>query len=312
MVGRRMLVAVVAGWVVTGWAAAAVPATSRAQQAAGPAAEKSMAGRPGGPESLEPPAPSRAQLVAELEANVAKLKAEHKGLTDELEAIATLASQEKATKTAERIRRLISTREKAFQADLASLERRLNGLRRTLTDEDKRARQANRVGAQAPLFALKGPDGKEVKLSDHKGKVVVLEWVDPESPSWVYLATKKTLAGLVAKYKDVVWLGINSAVGASPEADKKIVERYSLPYPVLDDSTGRTTREYGATTSPEVFVIDAKGVIVYLGAIDNSPMGRPQGQAANYLDQALTEVLAGKAVTTPQTKPNGTALGAKR
>jgi peroxiredoxin len=247
-------------------------------------------------------------LIAELEANIAGLKADHKALTDELEAIAALASQENAPKTAERTKRLIQTRQKEFQSELASLERRVNGLQKTLTQEDRKARQADRLGTQAPLFTLKGPDGKEVKLLDFKGKVVVLEWVNPESPIWVYSATKRTIADLTSKHKDVVWLAVNSTSGSSPAVNKKAMDRYSLPYPILDDSTGQTARQYAVTTIPEVHVIDAKGTIVYVGAIDNSPMGRAQGQAINYVDRALTEVSQGKPVTIPQTKPYGTPV----
>ncbi len=308
MHGRRILVGMVAGWVMAGSVIAAVAVVSSVEQPAGPAAEKSAPAKPGGPAAVEPSSPSRTQLIAELEASIARLKADQKALTDELQAIAALASQENASKTAERTKRLIQTRKKEFQSELASLERRLSGLQRTLNDEDRKARQANRLGSQAPLFSLKAPDGKEVKLSDFKGKVVVLEWVNPDSPFWVYSATKRTIADLANKHKDVVWLAINSTSGSSPAANKRTMDRYSLPYPILDDSTGQTARQYAATTTPQVHVVDAKGTIVYVGAIDNSPMGRAQGQAINYVDRALTEVSEGKPVTTPQIKPYGTSV----
>jgi peroxiredoxin len=308
MHGRRILVGVVAGWVMAGSAIAAVAAVSALERPAGPAVERSGQARPGGPAPVEPSSPSRTQLIAELEASIASLKADHKALTDELQAIAALANQENSPKTAERTKRLIQTRQKEFQSELMSLERRLNGLQKTLNEEDRKARQANRLGTQAPLFSLKGPDGKEVKLSDFKGKIVVLEWVNPDSPSWVYSATKKTMADLTSKHKDVVWLAIHSTSGSSAAANKRAMDRYSLPYPILDDSTGQTARQYAATTTPEVYVIDAKGTIVYVGAIDNSPMGRAQGQAINYVDRALTEVSEGKPVTIPQTKPYGTPV----
>jgi peroxiredoxin len=306
MYGQKILIGMVAGWVMAGSVIAVAAVASPAEQA-GPAPEPTPA-RPGGPALAEPTSPSRTQLIAELEARIARLKADHKALTDELQAIADQARQENASKTAERIRRLIQTRQKEYQSELASLERRQSGLQKTLSEEDRKARQANRLGTQAPLFSLKGPDGKEVKLSDFKGKVVVLEWVNPESPFWVYGATKRTIADLKGKYKDVVWMGINSTSGSSPSVNKKAMDRYSLPYPILDDSTGQTAKQYAVTMVPEVYVVDAKGTIVYVGAIDNSPMGRAQGQPVNYVDRALAEVLEGRPVSIPQTKPYGTAV----
>jgi hypothetical protein len=54
-----------------------------------------------------------------------------------------------------------------------------------------------------------------------------------------------------------------------------------------------------------MYIIDAKGDIVYEGAIDNSPMGREKEGVINYVDKALEEIIGGKAVSTPKTKPYG-------
>jgi peroxiredoxin len=164
---------------------------------------------------------------------------------------------------------------------------------------------------QAPKFTLKNYDGKEVSLSDYAGKIVVLEWFNYECPFVVYHYEKpKTMAGLAAKYKDkdVVWLAVNSTKHLTTEKDKAFAEEHKLTYAILDDRSGKVGRAYSAKTTPHMFIIDAKGKIVYDGGIDNSPMGSKKKKATNYVDKALAELAAGKAVSTPKTKPYGCSV----
>ncbi|NIP25799.1 MAG: redoxin domain-containing protein [Phycisphaerae bacterium] len=114
---------------------------------------------------------------------------------------------------------------------------------------------------------------------------------------------------LANKYKDknVVWLAVNSTSHTTPEANKKFAEQQKLPYPILDDRSGRVGHAYGAKTTPHMYIINPRGRIVYEGAIDNSPLGKtPEGKdLVNHVDKALGEITAGKMVTTKETKPYG-------
>ncbi|UCF42403.1 MAG: thioredoxin family protein [Planctomycetota bacterium] len=164
---------------------------------------------------------------------------------------------------------------------------------------------------KAPQFTLKNYDGKEVSLSDYAGKTVVLEWFNYECPFVLYHYEKpKTMAGLADKYKDkdVVWLAVNSTKHLSVEKNENFAEKHNLTYPILDDRSGKVGRAYGAKTTPHMFIIDAKDKIVYDGAIDDSPMGNKKEDAVNYVDKALAELTAGKAVSTPKTKPYGCSV----
>lgn len=163
---------------------------------------------------------------------------------------------------------------------------------------------------KAPAFTLKNYDGQEIKLSDYKGKIVVLEWFNYECPFVIYhYDQKSTMVDLANKYKDknVVWLAINSTKHLTAEKNKQFATTHNLPYPILDDHTGEVGRAYGATNTPHMFIIDGQGNIVYEGAIDNAPLGKtPEGQQLiNYVDKALTELTAGKKVTQALTKPYG-------
>ncbi|MDH7599088.1 MAG: redoxin domain-containing protein [Sedimentisphaerales bacterium] len=269
---------------------------------------------PAGPNTpLDPAATSiRVQLQSELQARINTLKAEQKALLAELYAILDLAEQEKATKTAERILALIRAKQADYQKELNSLETRLNRLKRALSEQDKQELLTRRAGTSAPLFQLTDQDGKTVRLSDYRGKVVVLEWIDPNCPFWRYHVQRGTLKQLAEEYKDkgVVWLAINSCEWSNRRQNQRIVSRFQLPYPVLDDHTGRRAKEYVATNTPYVVIIGPDGLIAYNGAVDNAPLGRAQGPLINYVQKALSELLEGKTVMIKYAKPYGTPIKA--
>lgn len=171
------------------------------------------------------------------------------------------------------------------------------------------------VGKTAPDFTLKALDGKDVKLSSFKGKVVVLEWFNPGCP---YVKKSHTVGSLIdtAKKhtaKGVVWLAINSGAagkqGHEPALNAQSAKTWAMAHPILRDIDGTVGKAYGATNTPHMFVIDKKGVVAYAGAIDNSPDAERKsaegGTLINYVDAAVAAVTAGKAVKTAQTKAYG-------
>jgi peroxiredoxin len=174
------------------------------------------------------------------------------------------------------------------------------------------------VGKAAPDFALKGLDGKEVKLSSFKGKTVVLEWFNPGCP---YVKKSHGVGSLVdtagrhAK-SGVVWLAINSGgtgkQGADPKENTAAAKEWKLAHPILLDAAGTVGKAYGATNTPHMFVIDKTGKLVYAGAIDNSPDAEGKsptgGKLVNYVDAALEDLAAGRAIRTAATKPYGCSV----
>ncbi len=170
-----------------------------------------------------------------------------------------------------------------------------------------RAADKPAVGKPAPEFSLQSQDGKTVKLSDYKGKLVVLEWTNPECPFVKRHYEHKTMNTLADEYKDndVVWLAINSTSNATSEANRKWSEQAGLSRPVLDDSKGTVGRLYGATNTPHMYIVDKGGNLAYIGAIDNDPDGSRDSGKVNYVKKALDELLAGKSVSEPETKAYG-------
>ena len=168
------------------------------------------------------------------------------------------------------------------------------------------------IGKPAPAFELKDLDGKTVKLADYKGKTVVLEWFNPECPVVKGQHDDGRLKDAAAKaMKDgIVWLAINSSAagmeGNGVEKNKKGAAGWNMSYPILLDEEGTVGHAYGAKCTPTMYVIDAKGTLVYHGAIDNMGSGKPEGGAVvNYVEKALAEMKEGKPVSTPETKAYG-------
>lgn len=162
------------------------------------------------------------------------------------------------------------------------------------------------IGDNAPNFTLSDSEGNQVSLSDFKDKTVVLEWINPDCPFVKRHYKAGTMKKLAAKYDDVVWLAINSTKYADHDHNNEWIEKHTLSYTILDDSEGQVGRAYAAQTTPHMFIIH-EGTLVYAGAIDDDPNGN-KDEPVNFVDQALAEIQAGKAVSNSKTKPYGCSV----
>ncbi len=173
-------------------------------------------------------------------------------------------------------------------------------------------------GEIAPNFKLPGIDGKEYELSNFKGKTVVLEWYNRGCPFVRKHYDSKNMQNLQKKYvaQDVVWLTVvSSAEGKQGHADQKSGkedydrEQMSASAFLLDPE-GKVGRLYDAVTTPHMYIIDPQGTLVYEGAIDSTPSADQSdiAKSTNYVDQALSEVLANKKVSVAKTKPYGCSV----
>jgi peroxiredoxin len=170
------------------------------------------------------------------------------------------------------------------------------------------------VGKPAPDFTATDINGKTVKLSDYKGKIVVLESYNSDCP---FCANHYKTGAMPELERDmaakgVVWLIVNSVNPKNmshrtpSQARQEFVDQKMTAAAWIDDSSGTIGHLYGMLTTPHMFVINKDGTLVYDGAIDDRP--EPSGDprtAKNYVRAAVDELMAGRPVTVSQTKPYG-------
>lgn len=174
------------------------------------------------------------------------------------------------------------------------------------------------IGQPAPDFTLPASDGKSVTLDSFQGKYVVLEWFNPECPfvhkhydSGNMQALQKTWTN-----KGVVWLSIDSSAPGkegyidAAGAEKVRGEMKSNATALLLDPDGAVGRLYQAKTTPDMFVINPVGKLVYMGAIDDRPSVDTADipGSTNYVSRALQQAMTGKDITDSVTKPYGCSV----
>lgn len=180
------------------------------------------------------------------------------------------------------------------------------------------ASHAVETGKSAPDFKLEGVSGRPISLSDYKGKVVVLEWLNHGCPFVRKHYDSQNMQTLQRKYtqEGVIWLSvISSAEGkqghVTPgEGLKDKTKHQSVASDVLLDPKGNVGRMYEAKTTPHMYVINKEGILVYQGAIDDKADTDKESikGARNYVTEALDAVLAGKKVAVGTTKAYGCSV----
>ena len=179
-----------------------------------------------------------------------------------------------------------------------------------------------KVGADAPAFTLTDTSGKKHSLADYKGKFVVLEWFNEGCPFVKKHYSSGNMQKLQQEYtgKDVVWLSINSSAEGqqghvTPETAPKTISEWNMnATKILLDHDGKVGKQYGAKTTPHMFVIDKQGKLVYQGAIDSKATANAAdvADAENYVRVALDNSMAGKPVSNASTKPYGCSVKYKQ
>ena len=172
------------------------------------------------------------------------------------------------------------------------------------------------AGTPAPDFSLADLDGNNLSLQSFRGKVVVLEWYNPDCPYVQHAHRQGTLVDAAKRWgaSSVILLAINSGApgkqGADVARNKESKKEFDLPHPILLDPDGKVGKLYGVTRTPEMVVVDAVGNIAFRGA----PYEMPDGGEAltadhkRWLDDALTDLVAGKPVAVPEVEPKGCSV----
>jgi AhpC/TSA family len=177
---------------------------------------------------------------------------------------------------------------------------------------------AVRVGEPAPDFTAKDSYGKTHTLSEYKGKYVVLEWHNRYCPYTHKQYASGNMQRLQKEWtaRGVVWFTvISSAPGlqgyvTAADENSYVSRVNAAPTAVLLDPSGQLGHLYDARTTPDMYVINPEGVLIYEGAIDDKPTTdiADVPTARNYVSQALQEAMAGKNVSVPVTRPYGCSV----
>ena len=175
------------------------------------------------------------------------------------------------------------------------------------------------VGQPAPDFKLVDTSGKTHTLKQYRGKVVVLEWFNPDCPfvKVAHREGKLGARGQALQSAGGVWLAINSGApgmqGHGKTRNQTAKTTYGLTYPILLDESGLVGKAYRAERTPHIYVIDPEGSLVYAGALDNT-RGAGYGKSGyvDYLKQALDAVANKAAVPVANTKAWGCSVKYQR
>lgn len=180
------------------------------------------------------------------------------------------------------------------------------------------AAAAPEIGKPAPTFSIVDSNGTARALSDYKGRIVILEWTNDGCPyvkkhygSGNMQEVQKALTA-----EGAVWLSIiSSAPGKQGHVDGKGANALTAlhgaaPTAVLLDPTGKVGKLYEAQTTPHMYVIDGKGVLRYMGAIDDQPSTDASkiASARNYVREAFAAVSAGKSPQVTASDPYGCSV----
>jgi peroxiredoxin len=174
------------------------------------------------------------------------------------------------------------------------------------------------IDAKAPEFSLPDSYGNKVALSDYEGKWVVLEWINFDCPFVKKHYNSKNMQNLQKEYakKGIVWLSIcSSAPGKQGNftedvINDRITSNKAGMTAYLVDTKGKVGQMYGAKTTPHMFIINPKGVLVYAGGIDDTatPNEADVEKAKNYVREVLDALIAGKEAPIKTTKPYGCSV----
>jgi peroxiredoxin len=163
------------------------------------------------------------------------------------------------------------------------------------------------IGGTVADFKLPGADGREVALSLAKGaRGTVIIFVSTQCPvSNAYNARMEKLAqDLRARGVNVI--GINSNVAETPDQMRQHASEHKLSFTLLKDAGNKIADRFGATVTPEAFLLDSANKLVYRGRIDNSRNG--DAITSEDLRNAVDETIAGKPVSKSEVRAFGCSI----
>ena len=166
--------------------------------------------------------------------------------------------------------------------------------------------QEFRLGAKVTDFPLTDSEGKTLRYSELKGQITAVIFTATRCP--VSNAYVERMEQLYRDYtpKGVNILFVNANATESLQEVQQHRQRMRLPFPMYKDVDNKAADLFGASATPEAYVMDSKGTVRYHGAIDDSQnVARIKTRG---LADALNAVLRGSEVMKPETKAFGCTI----
>ena len=196
------------------------------------------------------------------------------------------------------------------------------------TEPQEKEKKVAEVGEEAPSFELKDQHGNTHKLSDYKGKIVVLEWFNDKCPVCKNVWDSGLISKLVTDLKNlcqnpdaptlpsVVYLAINSSANRPVEevlkSGAEFIEEAKVEIPMLMDYEGNVGKAYDARTTPHMFIIDTEGTLVYQGALSDDRRGKEGKDADTHVIRAIHQLIKGEEISPNYVQPWGCSVKYKK
>jgi peroxiredoxin len=163
-----------------------------------------------------------------------------------------------------------------------------------------------KLGSKISDFTVRDLTGKEVNFAALKGPVTVVTFISTTCP--ISNAYNDRMNAVYQDYsaKGVKFIFVNANSNEPPAAVEKHAKDVGFTFPVYKDARNVLADRFGATVTPESYVIDETGAIRYHGQVDDS---RNEARIQTHgLRMALDAVLAGKPVQLQETKAFGCTI----
>lgn len=171
--------------------------------------------------------------------------------------------------------------------------------------QDFLSKKVVKLGETVPDFQLSDTTGKVTKLSDLKGKIVMIHFWSATCP---FVARyEERIQQITKDYVDkgVIVLGIDSNVNETQDQIQKVASERNVNYPILIDKGNSIADQFGALTTPHVFLIDREGKLIYEGSVDDQGWGEDNPVTKHYAKDAIEALIAGNPISNPSTQTFG-------
>jgi peroxiredoxin len=180
--------------------------------------------------------------------------------------------------------------------------------------ESTEQKAAPRIGQSAPAFSVADTDGQVRSLADFRGQPLVLEWTNLDCS---YVAKHYDSGNMQMQQRkaredfDAAWLTVITGPRTFQAVAEEMEQVEATPTAVLIDESGDMARAYDVSVTPHLYIIDAEGILRYMGGIDSKPGEDPEDieGATQFVLLGLDRLTGGHPVVEPITRPYGCSLG---